>query len=132
MIMLKRNVDWDAITKQQKYNAFLICNRSYTQRQVIDQYKNYLGLKLSFEALGHCINRTAHSVYWEHGMAGGKLLYLCNEDLEELAIEIRERALTSTVFDTKTVLDEENVLRNLRGKKKHWKFSNYLDVINFM
>ena len=117
IMMLKTVIDWESISEHQKYVIFLMCSKLFTQREVISTFKNKLGLKLSFEALSHCINRTAHSIYWTHGMSGGNMPYLCNQDLEALTVEIRERALSSIAFDTKTILDEAVVLRNLRRKK---------------
>ena len=115
--ILKKLVDWNAISQQQKYIAFLICGKVLTQRDVIQIFKTKFGIKLSFEALQHCIVRTAYSVFWEKGMSGGALPYLCNEDLKSLATEIRERALASRAFDTKSIREEAANLKKLRIAK---------------
>ena len=117
IMTIKTVIDWEILSQQQKYVTFLMCVKLQTQREVIQTFKDKLGIKLSFEALEHCINRTAHSLFWEPGMSGGNMPYLCKQDMASLENEIRERALSSIAFDTKSILDEAQILRNLRKKK---------------
>ena len=114
IMILKQLTDWNVFSPQQKYVAFLMCDKLFTQRQVIQEFQTKLNIKLSFEALQHCIIRTALSVFWEPGRSGGKIPFLCDEDLEALATEIRERALATQAFDTTSIREEASNLKKLR------------------
>ena len=104
-------VNLGALSKQQKWVIYLICERNLTRTQVRKEWMLHFHRNLTDQALQHCIERIAMSQFWIQKMPGGNPGYLNTQDLEILAADVYERARIDKAFDTSSILEAARVLR---------------------
>ena len=114
---IKEYVDWDSFSNEQKWIVYVIAEKNYSWKNVSTAWKQIKNECISQEAISTCITRSALSRYWKKGESPGNNTYLCNADLIQLDIEIRERAQVCKALDTVEVTDVAAKLKTSRIQK---------------
>ena len=94
IVSIKKLVDWDIFSYEQKWIIYSIVENKLTWRAIIAVWNATKHESLSFEAIVSCLLRSAMSRVWKKGENQGNVAYLCNQDIIILDNEIRERAVS--------------------------------------
>ena len=117
MVKIKELLDWNALSREQKWMISGIVDLNWSWRKIRDEYFTITHTTISFEAISTCIIRSGLSREWTKGMVGGNDPYLCDQDYKKLEDLIAERANLTQALNIKTVLDEAEQLKVLRFQK---------------
>ena len=117
LLNFMRDVDWEAFSKEQKWICYLRAGLGDSYKVIKQKWEDVTTQKISDEAIGTCLLRSAESIRWEKGQSGGPKHYLCFQDLDLLVDEMIERARIHDAFDTKTILQYACKLKQKRKEK---------------
>ena len=101
---LKNFVDWNILTKQQKFIVYWR-SRLTTYEGIQEEWCKCTEGFISKEAIATAIRRASHSLPWIQGMSGGSDPYLPPVDMQTLKETARSRAYMTDALDTITVRD---------------------------